>query len=97
MSEQITLSTEAMNALPRRLLSTYVLWSGGENPREIMSKPTFYKHRKELLEYGIDINLPTEKANSSNVIPLVRVLEAKPVAVPEWAYTMGLIHTHRVA
>ncbi|WP_410204808.1 phage/plasmid replication protein [Acinetobacter baumannii] len=31
---------------------------------------------------------PKEK---SNVIPLIRVLEAKPVGIPDWAYEKGLV------
>lgn len=97
MSEQVALSTEIINSLPRKLRGTYVLWNSGQNPREILSKPTFYNHRKELLRYGIDINLPTEKLDMSNVVPLIRVLEAIPVQVPDWAFELGLIHTGRAA
>lgn len=97
MSEQIALSTEIINSLPRKLRGTYILWNSGENPREILSKNTFYSHRKELLLHGIDINLPTEKADTSNVVPLIRVLEATPVQIPSWAFELGLIHRPKAA
>lgn len=96
MSEQIALSTKKLNELPNHLRSTYVLWKDGHNPREMLSKPTFYKHRKQLSEYGIDINLAVEKPDRSNVVPLVRVLEAKPVEIPEWAFELGLVHESTV-
>jgi II/X family phage/plasmid replication protein len=92
MSEQIALTTDKLSELPHHLRGTYILWSNGENPRENLSKPTFYKHRKQLREYGIDINIAVDRIDRSNVVPLVRILEAKPVAVPDWAYEMNLIH-----
>ena len=97
MNEQIALTDKVLNKLPRYLMSTYVLWKDGHNPREILSKNTFYKHRKELLEHCIDINLTCEKTDRTNVIPLVRVLEAVPVEVPAWAFELGLVHTNRAA
>lgn len=93
MSEQIALSTQVLIDLPSYLRTTYVLWKDGHNPREFLSKPTFYKHRKALVEYGIDINLTVETVDRSNVVPLVRVLEAVPVGIPDWAFEMGLVHT----
>ena len=65
----------------------------------MLSKPTFYKHRAQLLEHGIDINLVVEKMDRSNVVPLVRVLEAKPVQIPDWAFDLNLVHhsTEKVA
>lgn len=92
MNEQIALTDEVLNKLPRYLMSTYVLWKDGHNPREILSKNTFYKHRKELLEHGIDINLAVDSVDRSNVVPLIRFLEAQPVQTPSWAYDLRLIY-----
>lgn len=92
MNEQIALTTKVLHDLPRYLQGTYVLWQTGQNPRELLSKPTFYKHRKALLEHGIDIDLTVDKVDRSNVVPLVRVLEAVPVAIPQWAFDMNLVH-----
>jgi II/X family phage/plasmid replication protein len=92
MNEQIALSTDLINELPTKVRSTYISWKEGYNPRDILSKPTFYRHRKILLDHGIDINLAVEKIDRSNVVPLVKVLEAKPADIPHWAYQRGLIH-----
>ena len=92
MTEQIPLSSEQQMNLPLRLQSTYVLWRDGQDLRSLLSRPTYYKHRKELLEYGIDIALRQDAASKINVIPLVRVLEAVPVDVPYWAFEQGLVH-----
>jgi II/X family phage/plasmid replication protein len=50
----------------------------------MFSKSGFYKYRAELLPHGIDIATLMPK-EVSNVVPLYRVLEAKPAQVPEWA------------
>lgn len=93
MNEQIALSTETLMNLPQRLRSTYVLWKDGHDLRSTMAKNTYYRHRKELLEYGINIDLRQDPgAERSNVVPLVRILEAVPASVPEWAFDMNLVH-----
>lgn len=92
MSEQIALSSEDQLKLPTKFQSTYLHWNNGMDLRAILPKATYYRHRKALLEYGIDIALRKEKADRSNVIPLIRVLEARPADVPEWAFDLGLVH-----
>jgi II/X family phage/plasmid replication protein len=51
---------------------------------------TFYRHRQELQLFGIDISTPFAR-NETNIIPLVRVLEATPVSTPDWLLKSGLI------
>lgn len=92
MSDQISLSTEKQLKLPRRLRSTYTLWQIGEDLRDTLPHATYYRHRKELLEHGIDIALRREVADRSNVVPLIRILEAKPADIPAWAFECGLVH-----
>lgn len=92
MNEQIALTDKVLHDLPRQLQGTYMLWSTGLNPRELLPKNTFYRHRKGLLEHGIDINLAVEKVDRSNVVPLIRVLEAVPVGIPDWGFDMKLVH-----
>ncbi|WP_100657326.1 phage/plasmid replication protein, II/X family [Alteromonas flava] len=92
MTDQVKLSSKAKSELPTRLVSTYTLWSEGHNVRQMMSKATYYRQRKALMEYGINIDLsPCEKL-TTNVVPMFRILEAAPVDVPEWAYQKQLIH-----
>ena len=50
----------------------------------------FYRYKKALREYGVDISTKSPK-EKSNIIPLVRYLEAKPVGIPDWAYEKGLV------
>lgn len=90
MSTQAAVTSEELNLMPRALKTTYLLWKEGVSVRGNMSTPTFYRHRHELLNYGIDIAIPNE-GTSSNVIPLFQIIEAKPVGIPDWAYSKGLI------
>jgi II/X family phage/plasmid replication protein len=49
---------------------------------------TFYRHRRALFGYGIDISIKQDRkhAEASNVVPIRVVLVGKPVTVPEWAF-----------
>lgn len=49
--------------LPRYLQGTVALWRTGRDLRSLLSKPTFYRHRSEILgQCGIDIAVPPTKA-----------------------------------
>jgi II/X family phage/plasmid replication protein len=85
MADQFTLSTEAIEGLPPRLLLVYEAWRNGKDMRQILPLRTFYRYRKELLKRGIDINV-RQPAQPENVVPLVRVLQPQAIVqVPEWA------------
>jgi len=95
MNKQIRLTDKLLLELPTRLRSTYTLWKSGEDVTQLLPRATFYRHRKELLEFDVDVTFPMrtdDETDYSNVIPLLRVLEAKPVEVPDWAFEHKLIH-----
>ncbi|MDH5395137.1 MAG: phage/plasmid replication protein, II/X family [Gammaproteobacteria bacterium] len=92
MHEQIALSDTREHDIPTRLKSTYILWKNGDDLRNILARATYYRHRKELLQYGINIDLREDKSPTRNVIPLIRILEAKPASIPDWAFQEKLIH-----
>ena len=87
MQENHTLTPELIDELPPRLQAVYALWKEGHDIRAMYPRRTAYRYRKDLLEHGIDIFVKqeTNKPDMTNVVPLVRVLEAKPATVPEWA------------
>ena len=60
MHEQIALTTDWLMDFPQRLRSTYTLWQIEEDLRSTLPKATYYRHRKELLPYGIDIAIRQE-------------------------------------
>jgi II/X family phage/plasmid replication protein len=66
--------------------STYIHWLNGEDPRLLLSRPTFYRHRKALLEHDVDISILNIKDSqeTSKIVPLCKVLELKPAEFPHW-------------
>lgn len=90
LSDNMLLQTDFLDTLPPRLRLVYQSWQAGDDLRQIFPKNTFYRYRRQLLEHGIDISIVQEE-NRSNVVPLVRYLEAQPVGIPDWAYQKGLV------
>lgn len=90
MSDVYMLKDDVLDSLPHRLRLTYQSWLNGDDLKQILPHNTFYRYKKALREYGIDISAKSPK-EKSNVIPLVRVLEAKPVGIPDWAYEKNLV------
>lgn len=78
--------------LPARLKGPVHLWREGHDLRSVYPRATWYRYRRDILNLiNLDISLPppSEKKNN-NVVPLLRVLEAKPMNVPEWAHGTSL-------
>lgn len=90
LTEQYRIQDSVAMKLPPSLRQTYTLWVDGYSLIDMLSKSSFYRQRKLLLEYGIDISIARKK-KVSNVVPLIRVLEAKPAQIPTWAIKQGLI------
>lgn len=90
MSDVYMLKDDVLDSLPPRLRLAYQAWLNGDDLKSVLPRPTFYRYRKQILEYGVDISSKSPK-EKSNVIPLIRVLEAKPVGIPDWAYERNLV------
>ncbi len=92
MSNNFSLSDEVLNSLPPRIRLAYTSWLHGQDLRQILSRPTYYRYRAELKKYDVDIGIVRDvEKQQNNVIPLIRVLEAQPVGIPDWAYEKGLV------
>lgn len=91
MNTNATLIDNQLLRLPRSVQATYQIWSTGVSCREMLPRNTFFRHRRLLLPFDIDINFPPKDIARNNVIPLLRVVEAVPVAIPNWAYSLELI------
>ena len=92
MSNNMRLSDAVLASLKPRLATSYLAWYGGADLKQILPKNTFYRYRRELKKYDIDIAILRDKEQEdSKVIPLMRVLEAEPVGIPDWAYEQGLV------
>ena len=92
LSENMSLDQSKLNSLPTGLKPVYALWEQGQDLRQIYSKAQFYKRRNQLIQYGIDISIvkPSDQ-EQSNVVPMIRYLEAVPMGIPDWAYQKGLV------
>ncbi|OOZ21376.1 hypothetical protein BOW31_12745 [Solemya velum gill symbiont] len=86
LSGNVPLQDKRLSDMPRAVRSTYTLWQSRFDLQNMLTKSTFYRHRKILMEYGIDITMPPIDSGKTNVVPLIRVVEATPVQVPDWAY-----------
>lgn len=84
MSEQKQLDDLVLK-LSNAFRSTYLTWKEGYDVKSLLPKNTFYRHRRVLLEHGVDISIPSGN-KPNNVIPLMRIIEAIPAEIPDWAY-----------
>lgn len=85
MTTKTTLSADVLESLTNAQRTAFFAWQAGHDLRSVMTRRSFYRMRSLLLPHGIDIAVPQLK-EPSNVVPLVRVLEAVPARVPEWAH-----------
>lgn len=96
MTTTRTIPEDVFNSLFPAQRTAYTSWLAGNDLRTMMTKPSFYRLRKKLLVHGIDISVCTP-VELSNVVPMVRVLEALPVSVPDWAQDSALFFNPRLA
>lgn len=91
MSTNTKIANDQLVSLGRAVGNTYLMHKEGIDVRSIMTERTFYRHRSQLLRYGIDIAVPMPPDGSAQIIPLHRVIEGQPYSVPTWAHEEGLI------
>jgi II/X family phage/plasmid replication protein len=91
ITDNMTIQDELLTQLPTRLRMVYQSWRNGDDLRSMIPKNTFYRYRRALLPYGIDISITQQTDSKSNVIPLIRYLEAIPAGIPAWAYDLKLV------
>ena len=94
ISDATMIDSDVLESLPTRYKLIYQSWLDGHDLRTILTRPTFYRHRKSLLVYGVDISIKQDRheAQASNVVPIRVVLVGKPVTVPQWAYNSPLYY-----
>jgi len=87
-------NTEIFNVdeISRTYRTTYYDYINGVNLRNRMSSTSFYKHRKELLKYGIDIAVTL---NVQRLPVQTKVIEIKPCITPPSFYHMPEIKAVR--
>ena len=74
------------SSLPRQLRTTYVAWTTGADVRNLLSRATFIRYRRQLLKLaGVDISVPPPSQPTAEIIPLRRVIDVRPCGRPDWA------------
>lgn len=74
-------TTDDLSELPNQYRRTARDYLAGDDLAGRMSRMTFYRHRKALLAYGLDISV---KRNVINFQPKVRVIELRALSAPSW-------------
>jgi len=70
----------AVEHVPNRARLAYAAWLKGENVRELMSRATFYRARRVLLDAAsVDI---AEQREAGQVVPIVRTVELQVAREP---------------
>ncbi|MFN4296547.1 MAG: phage/plasmid replication protein, II/X family [Brevundimonas sp.] len=84
LSDVRMVEAERLEGLPPGVIGAYTAWRSGVDLRQMFPKQsTFYRYRKRIRDtLGVDIQ---SAPPTSNVVPMVRVLEASPARRPEWA------------
>lgn len=87
MNNNAVFRHEEFDSLPLHLRGTVAAWQTGRNMRDYFdNRMTFSRHRREIKRrVGVDIGLPydSEYHERTNVVPLIRILEAKPASIPD--------------
>ena len=91
MSDVRRLPAEILDDLPSGCRLAYQSWLEGHDLKGMLAHRTFYRYRSQLLDHGVDISTVNPR-EVSNVVPLVRVLEAMPMQIPDWAKGTELLY-----
>ena len=84
VSEQKMHEERFLHQLTPSQLAAYQAWKSGRDVAQLYSRSQLWRHRRVLLQYGVDIAV-THQPEESNVVQMVKVLKPQPVDVPEWA------------
>lgn len=67
--------------IPGRAGELAVAWRDGADLKKRLAQNTYYRYRRQLLKYGIDIAVPS---NVTRLRQRVEVIALAPAPVPEW-------------
>lgn len=91
MSEQTKVVNELLLQITPAYRATYLMWKEGIDLASVMKTTTFYRHRKVLRSYGVDIAIPCDQEAIAEIIPIHRVINGRPHQIPQWAVDAGLL------
>lgn len=71
----------ALEACPSRSRVAYAAWLRGEDVRSLVSRATYYRHRKTLMELAsVDIAEPRRMADVVSIVRVIELQQAEPPA-----------------
>ena len=70
-----------LSELPKNLLAVYRMWQAGDDLTEKFSRATYFRHRRALLPYGVDIAI---KSSVTQFKPRVQVIQLEPLSMPDF-------------
>lgn len=79
-SKGITSPSVFVDSLPQRLRVVASAFLFGQDVRSMLSRRTFYRYRKALLDYGLDI----ADDSPAQISTIVRQVEIQPLTAPDW-------------
>jgi II/X family phage/plasmid replication protein len=96
LNDTVVLADDVVEGLPARLVPVYDAWKAGRDLQKLYSRPTFYRHRKALLVFGVDIaRVQPRVVVAASQYPLgrpIREILSMPFAdVPDWARGTNLL------
>lgn len=91
LNDATMIADETLEQLPRALRAAYLCWQGGADMQALYSRRTFYRYRAQLLKHGVDISVK-QGPDRTNVVPLIRYIEAVPATAPAWAEGTPLLY-----
>lgn len=93
VSDNVQLEEHKIANMRTGLRCAYLSWRHGEDLRGQLPKNTFYRYRRQLLDYGVDIaQVQRVDSSTNNVVPFVTKINPLPLAVPQWAVDDGLVY-----
>ncbi|MDD2325430.1 MAG: phage/plasmid replication protein, II/X family [Alphaproteobacteria bacterium] len=86
--DRAAIPEDKFEGIPNRLMRAYSHWLNGDDVRRHYAKTTVYRHRRDLLDYGVDIFVmrgsETDETNKSML--LLKPLFVSPTVLdPDWA------------
>jgi II/X family phage/plasmid replication protein len=96
LNDALRLAEDVVGQLPPKLVPIYHAWRAGTNLKELYANNTFYRYRRQLLAYDIDIAevRPREIVSETQYLmgrPLKSFLVGPGVSPPDWAKGTDLL------
>ena len=86
-SKGITSPSIFVESLPQRLQVVAAAFLSGQDVKSMMNLRTFYRYRKALLEYNLDISDDAP----AQISTIIREVEITPLEAPDWYWKEGRV------